>query len=395
MTLRNRLRLLFLTAIAVGGLYWVVTRPPAGAPRGSSAPESIEAPRAGGALVASIRGEPRSFNRLANRDTYTDLVALLTQAKLVRVNRATDLLEPWLIERWEAAADGLTFTLFLRPGLAWSDGTPFVADDVRFALEAVYDPRTASPLREVLLVDGQPLAFTTPGPLVVELRFPAPYGPGLRILDNLPILPRHRLESFHRAGTLGTAWGVATPPSEIAGLGPLSSPSTARASASPSRATRTTGARTSAASGSRISIGSRSRSCPTRTRSSCGFRRRRSTDADGAPARGLSAASPRLGAGALILHDLGIGLDADGLWFSLGPQRANDPRREWLTSEEFRHAISLAVDRAAFVDAVFLGAAVPLHGPVTPGNRRWFCRRTARRRRTIRHARRSCWPASA
>jgi peptide/nickel transport system substrate-binding protein len=30
------------------------------------------------------------------------------------------------------------------------------------------------------------------------------------------------------------------------------------------------------------------------------------------------------------------------------------------------------VDREAFANTVFLGAAVPIHGPVTPGNQRWF-----------------------
>jgi peptide/nickel transport system substrate-binding protein len=40
---------------------------------------------------------------------------------------------------------------------------------------------------------------------------------------------------------------------------------------------------------------------------------------------------------------------------------------------ELRRAISYAVDRRAFADTVFLGAAVPVHGPVTPGNQRWFC----------------------
>jgi peptide/nickel transport system substrate-binding protein len=38
----------------------------------------------------------------------------------------------------------------------------------------------------------------------------------------------------------------------------------------------------------------------------------------------------------------------------------------------FRQAISHAVDREAFAQTVFLGEAVPVWGPVTPGNRLWF-----------------------
>ena len=39
---------------------------------------------------------------------------------------------------------------------------------------------------------------------------------------------------------------------------------------------------------------------------------------------------------------------------------------------EFRQAISHAVDREAFAETVFLGAAVPIWGPITPGNQPWF-----------------------
>jgi peptide/nickel transport system substrate-binding protein len=39
---------------------------------------------------------------------------------------------------------------------------------------------------------------------------------------------------------------------------------------------------------------------------------------------------------------------------------------------EFRQALSHAVDREAFAQTVFLGEAVPIWGPVTPGNKEWF-----------------------
>jgi len=65
---------------------------------------------------------------------------MLTQGPLVRINRSTFELEPWLAERWESSADGLTHTLHLRQGLTWSDGTPLTSADVLFSLRAVYDP---------------------------------------------------------------------------------------------------------------------------------------------------------------------------------------------------------------------------------------------------------------
>ena len=53
------------------------------------------------------------------------------------------------------------------------------------------------------------------------VKFPSTFGPGIRLLDNLPILPRHKLEAALTAGTLAKMWDVSTPPAEMVGLGPF------------------------------------------------------------------------------------------------------------------------------------------------------------------------------
>ncbi|OLB96170.1 MAG: hypothetical protein AUH30_13395 [Candidatus Rokubacteria bacterium 13_1_40CM_68_15] len=42
---------------------------------------------------------------------------------------------PWLVESWEQSKDGRTWSLHLRKGVKFTDGTPFNADAVRFNLE--------------------------------------------------------------------------------------------------------------------------------------------------------------------------------------------------------------------------------------------------------------------
>src|SRR5439155_1251612 len=75
-------------------------------------------------------------------------------------------------------------------------------------------------------------------------------------------------------------------------------------------------------------------------------------------------------AGRIVLKDLGVGHDGDLLWFNLRPKA--DPRRPWLQSVELRRAISRAIDRDAFVSTVYLGAATPAYGIVSPANAEWY-----------------------
>ena len=91
--------------------------------------------------------------------------------------------------------DGLTYTLKLRRDVRFSDGTPFTSADVVFTAGVLYDTRVNSPLATVMRVDGMPLAFAAPDEFTVTVTLPSPFAPGLRLLDNLPILPRHRLQA--------------------------------------------------------------------------------------------------------------------------------------------------------------------------------------------------------
>ena len=210
------------------GWYWAAAAArSADAARSAEVPQAVPASRPaalpvrGGALVATLRSEPRTFNPHAGRDFASTLVVGLTQARLLRVNRATQQIEPWLAESYTCAPDGLSCTLKLRRGVTFSDGAPFTSADVVFSFQAVYDEKTASPLGDALLVGGKPLAAKAPDAGTVVVTFPSIYGPGLRLLDMLPILPKHKLEAALKSGTLRQQWGPATPPAEIVGLGPF------------------------------------------------------------------------------------------------------------------------------------------------------------------------------
>jgi peptide/nickel transport system substrate-binding protein len=346
---------------------------PGSARPAADASGSDPGPQRGGQIVGSVRGEPRTFNRLLARDQTVDTIAWLTQARLVRVNRATFELEPWLAERWDSSDDGLRHTLHLRPALTWSDGTPFTSADVLFTIRAIVDPDVHSVLAGNLTVGGQPIRAEAPDAQTVVLTFAAPFGPGLRILD-IPILPKHKLEPALAAGTFADAWNPTTPPAEIVGMGPFVLreyvPGQRLVFERNERYWRQAGEGESLPYLDRLVleiVPDQNTELLRLTSGAIDLTHSELRQEDFVPARRAEQE------GRIELVELGVGPDADAFWFCLKPEvKAGDPRFAFVQKREFRQAISHAVDREAFARTVFLEEAVPVWGPITPGNRLWF-----------------------
>lgn len=332
------------------------------------------APVRGGRLTVTLRSEPRSFNRFVSGTAVTDVFTHLTQARLVRVNRATQELEPWLAESWEVSPDQRVFTLTLRSGLTWSDGTPFSTEDVLFSARTAYDPAVNSILATSLKIDGVPIAFTAPDPQTIRVELPASFGPGLRLLDNLPILPRHKLEDAVVSGRFGQAWSAATPPSDMAGMGPFQllryEPGQRLVFERNPRYWRVAEDGTALPYLDEIVM----EIVPDQNAE---LLRLQAGDADmfqqALRPEDIGTLRPLVDQDKVEIVELGVTTDPDVFFFNLRERYwARDARREWIMRRELRQAISHAIDREAFADAIFLGAAVPIWGPVTPGNREWF-----------------------
>jgi peptide/nickel transport system substrate-binding protein len=335
-------------------------------------------PVRGGSLTASLRSEPATFNRYAPNggQTPTDVVARLTQAPLVRVNRVTGDAEPWLAERWTTSPDGRTVTFTLRDGVAFSDGVPFTSADVLFTFRALYDPSVESVLASAVKVQGQPLQVTAPDAHTVVVTLPAPFVQAAALLDSVPIYPQHLLQSALDAHAFAAAWGKTTAPASMAGLGPF-----VISEYLPNQ--RISFARNphywrKDASGAALPYLDRFVVEFVKSQDAEILRMQAGTIdlmtlAEVRPPD-ISALRRLRDQGALRLVEPGLSVDPNLLWFNLtAAARTRDEKtKPYLHRAEFRQAISYAVDRDAIVNTLYLGAAIPIYGPVTPGNQKWY-----------------------
>ena len=85
-------------------------------------------------------------------------------------------LEPRLITKYDISKDGLTWTLHLRKGVKFSDGTDFNADAVKLSWDRTLDPKMRVPLRfavtvvkQCVKVDDYTVQLVTPVPNPVML----------------------------------------------------------------------------------------------------------------------------------------------------------------------------------------------------------------------------------
>jgi peptide/nickel transport system substrate-binding protein len=153
-------------------------------------------PKPSGQVVIGFSQEPTVFDpRLAHIEV-DDGVYMALFSPLWAVDPKGNLLprlaaEVPTVANGGISPDGLTWTIKLRSGVTWHDGTPFTADDVKFSIESVIAP-------------GFPAYSRTGHEFVENIQIPAPdritwtmkkpFAPYLSILAWFFIVPKHKLE---------------------------------------------------------------------------------------------------------------------------------------------------------------------------------------------------------
>jgi peptide/nickel transport system substrate-binding protein len=331
--------------------------------------------RPGGRVVFALRAEPKTLNPVTSVDSASrDVIGRMT-GNLIRIDRATHRTAPALAKAWTVSKDGLSYVLELRRGLAFSDGRPVTADDVVFSFECYLDERNASPQRDLLLVGGKPVAVRKLDARRVSVEMSQPYAVAERLFDGIAILPKHLLGPAQAEGKLAQAWGLATPPDRIAGLGPFR----LKAYVPGERIVleRNPHYWKADKAGRRLPYLDELvfLLVPSEDAEVLRFKAGETDLISRLGADNFAALEADAAAGRYTLHDLGPGLEYSFLVFNLNTQGKLEgvaKKQAWFRNPAFRRAVSAAVDRRGIARLVYRGRATPLGTHVTPGNKLWI-----------------------
>jgi peptide/nickel transport system substrate-binding protein len=151
----------------------------------------------GTSLVIAVADEPAELNPL---DGYAEHGAAKIFEGLVEHDADSSLRPALAVDLPEPSPDGRTWTVKLRPGVRFTDGTPLEAQDVVATYRAMLDPARHSPVRQRFAMLK---AVTALDPSTVEFTLTAPYAPFPDLLV-LGILPAESLSGPGSPEPVGT-----------------------------------------------------------------------------------------------------------------------------------------------------------------------------------------------
>ncbi len=95
----------------------------------------------GGTLNYNLDAEPENLHPIMAGDVYSTYVQSYVYDTMCTTDLSTWETKPALAEKWEISKNGLEFTFFLRKDGFFHNGEPVTADDIKFSLDAVRNPK--------------------------------------------------------------------------------------------------------------------------------------------------------------------------------------------------------------------------------------------------------------
>ena len=299
-----------------------------------------------------LRSEPKTFNPVLVAEDASDTIRYLTGGVLIRLNRKTQALEPELAKSWSISKDGRQITFKLREGVAFSDGTPFSADDVAFTMKQLMDPAVHSPTGDSFRSGTGDVTTQSAGKYQITVKFPAAIVGLAALFDQVAIMSATSPQK--EKAVLGAFMLDEYKPGDYVAL--KRNPNYWKKDAKGQRLPYLDSVRLDIQQNRDIEL--------------LRFRR--------GEIHLINELSPelfeRLAAETSgVTYDAGPSLDSEFMWFNQSPKAQIPPYKlGWFRSANFRRAISSAINRDDISRLVYGKHAQPAVGPVSPANQFWF-----------------------
>lgn len=316
-----------------------------------------------------LGNDPKTFNPLIANDSTSSSYASRLFMGLVEHDPDTYEVIPSLAKSFEIFDDGKTIIVELRKDIFWSDGEAITVDDVLFTWNTLLKDKIAiSSLRDILSVDGDFPEVRKISNAKVSFSTKKVFAPFLSYLSTV-ILPKHDIERFfieknassfaEKQKAFNSYLDVYTKPSKIVSSGAFLLHELI------------SGERIIMKKNPRFFIkDSEGNALPYVDKIVFTY----SQDLGSAIFRFLADESYSLGVSpsnvALMkslekkynytLYEMGPSQGTNFFWFNLSTN-VPQPKYSWFNNENFRLAMSYAIDREAMVANVFQGMADPLH----------------------------------
>jgi peptide/nickel transport system substrate-binding protein len=333
----------------------------------------------GGRFIIGAPASPKTFNPLFAIDSASDAIIRLLFATLVHLDWSTQQVSPGLAESWSVEPDQKTWTFKLRPGVRWSDGEPFTADDVVFTWnDIMYNPEYNRITYELFRVGGKAFTVSKVDDFTVRVVTPEVFAPFVEFFGGVPILPKHVLQTAVSAKVFSSAYSLNSKPNRIVGCGPYR--------VKEFRVGETTVLERNPeywvadAQGHRLPYFDEVMFVVGRNGVSetAMFLDGKSDVCDSVRAQYYPKFKQASAGGKFQLLDLGVGSERDFLWFNqntstnaAGKPVVNPVRLKWFRNQKFRQAVSCAIDREQVVREVYGGRAQPSYGFLASENQKW------------------------
>jgi peptide/nickel transport system substrate-binding protein len=141
----------------------------------------------GGDLVVAIRAdaEPASLDYHIDPYFTASLMNTFVSDQLIFLHPETNVYEPFLATDWEVSDDGLSWTFTLRDDVKFQDDTPFNAEAVKFNIERIKDPATASALAADIL--GPISSVEVIDEFTVQINYETPFATVVNAIARIPM----------------------------------------------------------------------------------------------------------------------------------------------------------------------------------------------------------------